>query len=517
MERFLKENTKIELHGIDGHYVIKDIIGRGSSCVVYLSDFYNRNGEKSEHLLKEFNPKAIALIRDKKGKLSLQEKGQLKDFETAKTQFIAGYQKQQELRMGATLKNFTANIQNVYHDHGTIYIDMTVTAGQSYAQVKEKSIYNLARRMKVLTQVIGTYHNLGYLHLDIKPSNIFVRPEDETCEDVLLFDCDSLVKEGVVNNGIDLSYTLEWAPIELTMRNRGYSISKATDIFSIGEVFFEKLMDRHSKQWERRTTSKYNYDLSNTIFENTDPKVLPLLDELFRHTLPNNPAVRYQSTDELTVILDKIIEVARPEKPYLLSSFSEPQSFFVGRDSEIATIHNLLNENKVLFLSGMGGIGKSELAKNFAKGYRNHFDEVIFAPYTTDFNVLFASDDALPIANIFKYPAENIQDYAMRKFRKFKELCNENTLIIIDNFNTTEDDMLQEVLKLNCRILFTTRADFSEFNYAQYEVHPIADKETVLKIFYQYNTRPLTDEELLCVDKIIDITFSHPSFLCFTN
>ena len=336
MERFLKINDKIELKGIDGSYIIKDIIGRGSSCVVYLADFLNLKGEKSEHLLKEFNPKSVNLIRDDCRTLKVKDINDEAVFELLKKRFIDGYQKQKELREKEQLKNYTANIQNTYDDHGTVYIDMTVTAGKSYSDVQEKSVFDLARRIKTLTQVIGYYHELGFLHLDVKPSNIFVRPEDETCEDVLLFDCDSLIEADKANDGINLSYTLEWAPIELTIRSRGYAISKATDIFSIGEIFFEKLMGRHSKPWERRTTSKYGYDLNAPIFENTNPKVLPLLDDLFRYTLCNNPQDRYQTTSELIEILDRIIVIYNPDEPLFLKNiFSEYSQKSIKFDTDI--------------------------------------------------------------------------------------------------------------------------------------------------------------------------------------
>lgn len=338
MERYLKVNRIIEIKGIEGHYTVKDIIGRGSSCVVYLADFANINGEKSEHFLKEFNPKNINLIRDDKGNLRVENQRDLMDFENAKEHFIEGYQKQQKLRLETELKNYTANIQNTYHDHGTVYIDMTVNAGQSYENVEEKSIYDLVRRIRVLARVIGVYHRLGYLHLDIKPSNIFVRPEDETCEDVLLFDCDSLIEENTVNNGVDLSYTPEWAPIELNLRNRGYAISKATDIFYIGEILFVKLMGRHSKPWERRSYSKYDFDLSLPIFKNVIPKSIPLLNELLCHTICNNPSDRYQTTEKLIEIIDKIIGIFNPEEPFFIKKIlSDCIDTFIKFDRGIIT------------------------------------------------------------------------------------------------------------------------------------------------------------------------------------
>ena len=89
---------------------------------------------------------------------------------------------------------------------------MTVMAGQAYARVEEPDLYQLLRHMKALTRVIGNYHRAGFLHLDIKPDNIFVYPE--TPEMLLLFDFDSVVPKDAVSSGTGLSYTRDWAAPE---------------------------------------------------------------------------------------------------------------------------------------------------------------------------------------------------------------------------------------------------------------------------------------------------------------
>ena len=44
-----------------------------------------------------------------------------------------------------------------------------------------------------------------------------------------------------------------------------------------------------------------------------------------------------------------------------------PCRYFCGRDNEIEELHGLLTDKKKIFLSGIAGIGKSELAKAYAK------------------------------------------------------------------------------------------------------------------------------------------------------
>ena len=53
-------------------------------------------------------------------------------------------------------------------------------------------------------------------------------------------------------------------------------------------------------------------------------------------------------------------------------------------------------------------------------------------------------------------PIGNLEDITFRVLRTLKE----DTLFIIDNFNTTasQDGLLSVVMKYRCRILFTTRS-----------------------------------------------------------
>lgn len=510
--------------GDKGFYTIRTIIGRGSSSVVYLTDYADESGNVTEHILKEYNPKQHNLRRDETGFLSAVNETDSALFTEGQLRFESGMKKQLELRRCDELKNYTSNIQKSIHANGTIYIDMTVTSGTAYQNVQEKSLYDLMRRMKVLTHVIGIYHKKGYLHLDIKPENIYVRPENETCEDVLLFDFDSVTAKNDISNNALLSYTQQWAAMEQILPNRRNRICEATDLFAIGEIIFFKLTGRHSENTERSALTEFGFDYSSRIFENVNPKVMPLLTELFGKTLCNSVNRRYQKADELEEQLDRIISLCDPQKPYLKSTLPSRPSFFVGREKEVEEIHNKLAENDIVFLSGVGGIGKSELAKYYAHEYKDCYDTIVFAPIVDGIFSMIISDTILPIHNFFseydnlcpvggafsddeKYNIlKKQQEYYSRKIKKLIELCDEKTLIIVDNLDD-EDEKQNDLMDLGCKLLITTRMSLSdEFPRSQIIVDKINNP---FDVFMEYYKKPLSEAEVTTINEIVEIIGGH--------
>ncbi len=506
MNRYLENGYKFEVEEKKGSFEIKETIGRGASCVVYRADFTDENGNITEHILKEYNPKHIEFFREETGKLVLESEDDSEEFVLGLEHFISGYQKQLNIRKITELKNATTNIQDIYCANSTQYIDMTCFNGLTYSKVNEKSLYDLLRRIKALTCVIANYHNAGFLHLDIKPENIYTIPE--TTEFLMLFDFDSVVEKNSIGTNSVLSYTMSWAAPEQITKNYN-KICGATDIFAIGEILFYQIMGRHSEMKERRSFGEYQFDYDSEIFENVNPKVYPLLSEVFHKTICTAVDKRFQSAEELLSALENIIALADPKALFIKSSLPEPQNFFVGREKEIEEIHNRLENNRTLFVSGVGGIGKSELVKQYAKKYKNEYDAVIFAPYVSDMNMLIADDTAVPVYNLFKYPAEQPEEYMQRKWRKLKELCDEGTLIIVDNLDRDDDPDLNKLLELGCKLIITTRVDFSDYSYEQLDVRTLESREEINAIFNEYYKKPLDEKSEGFVREIIDIVDGH--------
>ena len=173
MERYLKKDDTLQMRD-GGKYMISEMIGRGSSCAVYRAEHFTADGVQTEHLLKEYNPRSVSVTRTDDGMMNVAPEEQ-DDFDTGLAHFQAGYEKQLSIRRMSELRNSTSNVQTVFEANGTYYIDMTLFTGSTYSEIREKSLYDLCRRMKAVAQVVGNYHKAGFLHLDIKPDKLIDR------------------------------------------------------------------------------------------------------------------------------------------------------------------------------------------------------------------------------------------------------------------------------------------------------------------------------------------------------
>lgn len=161
------------------------------------------------------------------------------------------------------------------------------------------------------------------------------------------------------------------------------------------------------------------------------------------------------------------------------SDIPKPCRWFVGRTEELTEIHEELMAYSKVFLHGIPGIGKSELAKVYAKQYGKEYTNVLYMNYVGDLkqNIIdmdFADD--LP---------EESDDARFKRHNRFLRSLKEDTLLIVDNFNASreQDEFLDVMLKYSCRILFTTRCRYE--NQITLEVAEL-DSGTLLKLMVQF-------------------------------
>ena len=147
----------------------------------------------------------------------------------------------------------------------------------------------------------------------------------------------------------------------------------------------------------------------------------------------------------------------------------QPCRYFCGRDKELDELHNQLSENSKIFLQGIPGIGKSELAKAYAKKHKKDYTNIIYINYSGSLkadivNLDFADD----------YNASEPEAERFRRHNRFLRSLKDDSMIIIDNFNAiaTDDELLSEVLEYSCRILFTTRSRFDDYDTYTIEEMP---------------------------------------------
>lgn len=515
----LSKSDQLPHPGGSGCYQNLEVIGSGASCVVYHAEFLDHSGLLTEHLLKEYNPAHLHMERLADGRL-MPEACDRADYESGLDRFRSAYILQRDIRRDEQLKNSTSSIQGVFDANGTAYIDMTDMAGQTYSRAEEPSLYELLRRMKALAAVIGNYHRAGFLHLDIKPENIFVYPE--TPEMLMLFDFDSVVRKNSIPLTKGLSYTKGWAAPELLTVSGRRKICEATDLYSIGEILFYRLFGRHSEPEERRSFSSFPHDLRSPLLKNVNPKVFPLLTELLHKTLCVTPEKRYQHADEMIGQLDKLIGLADPKLFFVKGNFTYQSACFYGREALLDEIHAFFSaesngSGNALFLRGVGGIGKTELAKRYAYLHQKEYTRILFLPFQNSIEdtlchgsfeihhgMISADDDLSPKPD---YPS---------LLRILKDDLTPNDLILLDNFDVL-DEKIQDLLEINCKILVTTRHDVSDYDFPQKLVGTINETDALWEVFRHYDRLDYSDEECAQIEALMDYVDHHTMTICLIS
>lgn len=513
MRQALKIGEKVRLSVSENEqptyeYTIKGITGFGASCIVYEAYYLDSVG--IEHLvrLKEFYPAYMEIARDADLNLVVKEEHR-EDFKKSWDLFYDAYEKNTLFQSNLDTLNSTGNAQNLLFGNNTMYMVVNYNNGISYDKVEGENLHDIFQIGLALTKTIGMYHKYGYVHLDIKPENILKLPE--TNELIILFDFGSVesikdIKSGKVNR---VSYSENWAAPE-QLQHKVKKICEATDIYSIGAVIFFKIMGRIPDVDDRKVFADWKFDLKNTLFEGVNPKVFRYIKTLFKKTLSSSVNKRYKNADELIEILEKLVLLSSPNEVYFKSNFAQNDNVFIGREEEMALIHDKLkNETDTVFLHGFGGIGKSVLAKQYAFLYKKDYDVVIFASYLTSLFDLVVNDREIPIANFKRAEDEKDEDYFNRKLEKICELSDDRTLIIVDNFDVDEDEKLEDLINSGCKFIITTRNDFTDYNYHQIEIEEFKDIADLQVLFYSYNKIDYSEDDRKIIDDIIEIVDRH--------
>ena len=157
-------------------------------------------------------------------------------------------------------------------------------------------------------------------------------------------------------------------------------------------------------------------------------------------------------------------------KDYLFGADApKPCRYFCGRERELSELHFMLNEHSKVFLQGIPGIGKSELAKAYAQNFKKEYTNIIYINYSGNLK-----NDIVDLDFLEDFNANESEKERFRRHHRYFRSLKDDSLIIVDNFNTVaaDEELLSVVLKYSCRILFTTRSRFDEYDNYTIEEMP---------------------------------------------
>lgn len=216
------------------------------------------------------------------------------------------YRFKREARSAANLSH--PNIVTV-HDVGqdgpnTHYIVMEFVEGSNLKQlVRARGAFELDAALAIIIEIskgIGYAHRAGLVHCDVKPQNILVSPEKSI--KVVDFGIARAFTEATEDQREDMVWgSPHYFSPEVA---QGSSPGPASDVYSIGVVFFELLSGRLPFQG-----SSYE-ELALAHIQDPPPKLSDLnhgipieLSRIVGKTLEKDPSSRFRTADQLGRIL----------------------------------------------------------------------------------------------------------------------------------------------------------------------------------------------------------------------
>lgn len=172
----------------------------------------------------------------------------------------------------------------------------------------------------------------------------------------------------------------------------------------------------------------------------------------------------------------------------------------VGRKKECKSIYNTLKQYSIIFLYGTAGIGKSELAKFYIRTNMHEFENVIYIPFSASVkesiaHIHFIDDDE-----------DASSEEKFRNHLRHLHSYNENTIVLLDNFNIAPEDDADFYTLANCKfqLIITTRN--KPIDYPALQVKELQTKECI-DLFNQHGPTDLSRVQILSIlEKIYNHT-----------
>lgn len=375
-------------------------------------------------------------------------------------------------------------------DEGQEYVSMEYIDGQTLLSLLlQKSPLDLHTVFEITWQFLAgleAIHQAGLVHRDLKPENIMIT---RTGRVVVM---DFGIAERISQNK-RIPETISGTPAYMAPEQlkSGY-VDSRSDVFAAGAVIAEMI-------------STIRDDKSREAVWNAirgDPIQLPdhPLQAILERAVSKNPENRFPSASALARALEEArlrTETIEERKPYPgLSAFTEQDTqYFFGRELEVETVLNKLQEMHLMAIIGPSGAGKTSflragLIPKLPTGWCSVFTQPGDAPLV-HLGQSLATEFSGDTEAIRKMVLMQDTDVALWLLHRWRQKHQE-ALLIVDRFEelfTLNDSETQTrfaellgraVLETNIRLLLAMRDDFLIFCKEHVSLSPIFSELTAL-------------------------------------
>ncbi|MBO5395525.1 MAG: AAA family ATPase [Clostridia bacterium] len=501
----LKSNTPLRLCNDRGeaiHCVIENEIGRGGSCIVYEAVRITDTGDKTLYRVKEFYPYKLNISRDENNTLTPSAKD-AEVFNQRQEQFRSDFSRTNQLFYSDNNYSSITNQLDVFRQNGTSYILSAYSSKKTLATYKPLTLKECVTLVKQVAYVLGNIHKQGYLYLDTKPDNVLI--VDGYQKQVQLFDFDSLLewKEAHIISkqscsDIRLSYSKGFAPIEL-QTSKIKRLGPHTDVYGVGALLFYLLFGYTPTAPDCETDAVFDFTKIQYDYRKCDDRLFGSLSDFFHNALAVYYADRYSSMQKVVEQLQEIEKYADLVIPRIYSTQIAKPKIFYGREREFEELDRLLanSDYNCLFVTGMGGIGKSAFIREYLTRRRGKFDTVLYVHYKGSIEATISNDSNIEI-NTLRQDEETKTGtrYFDKKLQKICELVRgTSSVLVIDNFTGDVDDDLRALLSTELKVILLSRKAPSYQSCQEMNLSVVSDLNALRRIFEDNLGRSIEDNE----------------------
>lgn len=513
----LKKNTLLRLVNDKNeaiHCVIEKEIGRGGSCIVYEVSRETETKDKTFYRVKEFYPYKLNISRNENDKLVPAAKD-TEDFVRQQKQLSLDFSRTNRLFYSGTNYVSMTNQLDVFEQNGTSYVLSAYSSQKTLATYNPESIKECISLVKQVAYVLGNIHEQGYLYLDTKPDNVLI--VDGLQKQIQLFDFNSLLSMEDLRNpfktrnqDIRLSYSKGFAAIEL-QTSKIKRLGQHTDVYGVGALLYFLLFGCTPSAPDCEDDAVYNFKQLKYDYNKCDDKLFIELTEFFHNTLAVYYADRYQTMKDVLEQLNVIEKCADVTIPRIYSTKIARPKYLFGREHEFEQLDKLLasDENNCIFLTGMGGIGKSAFIRAYLTN--RSFDTSLYIHYKDSVETTLSDDDNIEINTIRRdETGKSSTRYFNRKLQKIRELTRgTNSILVIDNFTGKVDADLRAILATDLKVVILTRLAPSYQNSYELNISAISDPVALRMLFEVNLGRAVAEDEMPGFEEILQRVDSH--------
>ncbi len=438
-----------------GNYRLQRLLGQGGFAEVYLGEHIYLQTQAAIKILR------ILLLRS-----------ELRDF-LREARVLAHLEHPHIIRvLDFGLQESIPFLVMQYAPHGSLR--------QRHPPGTRLSLEQVVAYVKDITSALQYAHEQRVVHRDIKPENMLLGRQDE----LLVSDFGvSVALMRAQNAGQqEAGGTIPYMAPEQIQGNA----SPASDQYALGVVVYEWLCGARPFTGSAEQIIQQHTNAPPPPLRDKLPAIPPAVEQVVLKALAKEPGERFASIQDFAVAIEQACEeeknstlvVPVPVAPSLAqdstkehaevtAATSRPEfwnvpyrrnPFFTGREDILHNLHLLLQQNsgEMQALSGLGGIGKTQTAIEYAYRYRSEYQAVLWAAAGTE-ETLFAAFASIAKLLDVEQPDQQSSIEAVKGWLA----THSDWLLILDNVEalTMLDRFIPPASKGH--VLLTTRSQFT--------------------------------------------------------